>query len=69
MKKLKKRYRKKRPEPEPFVVVEEMPMFPGGDAELLKYIGEHTQYILKLQRKTTSRAGLSLDSALPPKVV
>jgi periplasmic protein TonB len=31
-------------EPEPFVVVEEMPMFPGGDVELLKYIGEHTQY-------------------------
>jgi protein TonB len=31
-------------EAEPFVVVEEMPMFPGGDAELLKYIGEHTQY-------------------------
>ncbi len=31
-------------EPEPFVVVEEMPMFPGGDIELLKYIGEHTQY-------------------------
>jgi protein TonB len=31
-------------EPEPFVVVEEMPMFPGGDAELLKYIGEHTVY-------------------------
>lgn len=31
-------------EPEPFVVVEEMPMFPGGDAELLKYIAEHTQY-------------------------
>jgi protein TonB len=28
----------------PFVVVEEMPMFPGGDTELLKYIGEHTQY-------------------------
>jgi len=28
----------------PFVVVEEMPMFPGGDIELLKYIGEHTQY-------------------------
>jgi protein TonB len=28
----------------PFVVVEEMPMFPGGDAELLKYIGEHTTY-------------------------
>jgi periplasmic protein TonB len=31
-------------EPEPFVVVEEMPMFPGGDAALLKYIGENTQY-------------------------
>jgi len=31
-------------EPEPFVVVEEMPMFPGGDVELLKYIMEHTQY-------------------------
>jgi len=28
----------------PFVVVEEMPMFPGGDVELLKYIAEHTQY-------------------------
>ncbi len=31
-------------EPEPFVVVEEMPMFPGGDVALLQYIGEHTQY-------------------------
>ena len=31
-------------EPEPFVVVEEMPMFPGGDVELLKYIAEHTEY-------------------------
>jgi periplasmic protein TonB len=29
---------------EPFVVVEEMPMFPGGEAALLAYIGEHTQY-------------------------
>ena len=28
----------------PFVVVEEMPMFPGGDVELLKFIMEHTQY-------------------------
>jgi periplasmic protein TonB len=28
----------------PFVVVEEMPMFPGGEVELLKYIAEHTQY-------------------------
>ncbi|MFZ0282884.1 MAG: energy transducer TonB [Bacteroidales bacterium] len=32
------------PEAEPFVVVEEMPMFPGGEVELLKYIMEHTQY-------------------------
>lgn len=31
-------------EPEPFVVVEEMPMFPGGDPALLQYIAEHTQY-------------------------
>ncbi len=28
----------------PFVVVEEMPMFPGGDPALLKYISEHTNY-------------------------
>jgi protein TonB len=32
------------PEEVPFVVVEEMPMFPGGDVELLKYIAEHTTY-------------------------
>jgi protein TonB len=32
-------------EQEPFVVVEEMPMFPdGGEAGLLKYIAEHTNY-------------------------
>ena len=42
--KLKKKYRKQNLKQIPFVVVEEMPMFPGGDAELLKYIGEHTQY-------------------------
>jgi len=29
---------------EPFVMVEEMPMFPGGDKELLKYILENTKY-------------------------
>jgi protein TonB len=29
---------------EPFVVVEEMPMFPGGDVALLKYISENTIY-------------------------
>jgi TonB family protein len=28
----------------PFVVVENMPMFPGGDQELLRYIGENTKY-------------------------
>jgi protein TonB len=32
------------PEEIPFVVVEEMPLYPGGDAELLKYIAEHTTY-------------------------
>jgi TonB family protein len=32
------------PDREPFVVVEEMPSFPGGDSALLKYIGEHTRY-------------------------
>lgn len=32
------------PEETPFVVVEEMPMFPGGDAALLKYIAENTIY-------------------------
>jgi TonB family protein len=31
-------------EAEPFVVVEEMPSFPGGDGALLKYIGENTIY-------------------------
>jgi protein TonB len=31
-------------EPEPFVVVEEMPMFPGGDPALLQYIADHTEY-------------------------
>jgi TonB family protein len=28
----------------PYVVVEEMPMFPGGDGALLKYIAENTMY-------------------------
>jgi bla regulator protein blaR1 len=28
----------------PFVVVEEMPLFPGGDQALLKYIAENTKY-------------------------
>ncbi|MFH0841607.1 MAG: TonB family protein [Bacteroidota bacterium] len=29
---------------EPFVVVEEMPMYPGGDTELLTFIAKNTQY-------------------------
>jgi TonB family protein len=28
----------------PFVVVEEMPMYPGGEAELLKFIADNTKY-------------------------
>ena len=32
------------PEATPFVVVEEMPMFPGGEIELLKYLMAHTNY-------------------------
>jgi periplasmic protein TonB len=32
------------PEATPFVVVEEMPMFPGGEIELLKYIAANTNY-------------------------
>ncbi|MBI5009839.1 MAG: TonB family protein [Bacteroidia bacterium] len=28
----------------PYVVVEQMPLYPGGDAELLKYIAENTKY-------------------------
>ena len=29
---------------EPFVVVEEMPMYPGGEGELLRFIAENTNY-------------------------
>jgi TonB family protein len=31
-------------EPDPFIVVEEMPRYPGGDAELLRYIRSKTVY-------------------------
>jgi protein TonB len=31
-------------DPEPFVVVEEMPVFPGGNSGLLNYIAENTKY-------------------------
>ncbi len=32
------------PDGEPFMVVEEMPLFPGGDEGLLKFISENTSY-------------------------
>lgn len=41
---VKEEVQEEEPEPDPFVVVEEMPMFPGGDAALLAYIYEHTVY-------------------------
>lgn len=31
-------------ETEPFVVVEEMPAFPGGESEMLNYLGKNTNY-------------------------
>ena len=45
---------------EPFVVVEEMPMFPGGDSTLLAYISHNTKYpetakINKIQGKVIVR--------------
>jgi protein TonB len=41
---VKEEIKEEEPEPEPFVVVEEMPMFPGGQVELMKYINEHVVY-------------------------
>ncbi len=41
---VKEEIQEEEPEPEPFVVVEEMPMFPGGEAALLEYISQNTQY-------------------------
>jgi periplasmic protein TonB len=41
---VKEEIKEEEAEPEPFVVVEEMPMFPGGDPALLQYIAEHTNY-------------------------
>jgi protein TonB len=32
------------PEQQPFIVVEEMPEYPGGNVELQKWLMEHTQY-------------------------
>jgi TonB family protein len=58
-----------------FVAVEEMPMYPGGDAELLKFIGENTRYPqsaknANIQGKVivrfcvTSKGGVSMISVL-----
>jgi len=41
---VKEEIQEEEPEIEPFVVVEEMPMFPGGEQALLQYIREHTNY-------------------------
>lgn len=41
---VKEEIKQEEAEPEPFVVVEEMPMYPGGPEELLKYIAEHVVY-------------------------
>jgi len=59
----------------PFVVVEEMPIFPGGDKELLNYIGANTNYPENAKRDNiqgkviirfcvTSEGGISLVSVL-----
>jgi TonB family protein len=59
----------------PYVVVEEMPMFPGGEIELLKYIAENTNYpeaakINNIQGRViirfciTAEGGVSLISVL-----
>jgi TonB family protein len=39
-------------ETEPFVVVEEMPEFPGGESELLNYLGKNTNYPLNAKEKS-----------------
>lgn len=59
----------------PFVVVEEMPVFPGGDEALLKYIAENVRYPeaaknQKIQGKVivrfcvTAKGGIDLISVL-----
>jgi TonB family protein len=60
---------------EPFVVVEQMPMFPGGDGALLQYISENTKYPENAKEQNiqgkviirfcvTSDGGVSLASVL-----
>jgi TonB family protein len=56
-------------EEQPFVVVEEMPMFPGGDQELLKYISENTRYpenakLQNLQGKVIIRFCVKADGGV-----
>jgi protein TonB len=41
---VKEEVKEAEPEPEVFIVVEEMPMFPGGTSELMKFIFDHLQY-------------------------
>ena len=41
---VKEEVKEAEPEPEPFIVVEEMPMFPGGEEALLEYVHNHTEY-------------------------
>jgi protein TonB len=41
-------------EPEEFLVVEEMPEFPGGQAAMLKFIGKHLRYPASAQAKGIS---------------
>jgi protein TonB len=40
-------------EEEPFVVVEEMPMFPGGDSALLAFLAQNTHYPEKAKLSKT----------------
>jgi protein TonB len=41
---VKEEVKEAEPEPEVFIVVEEMPSFPGGNIALLKYIADHLVY-------------------------
>jgi len=41
---VKEEVKEAEPEPEIFIVVEEMPMFPGGIPELMKFVSDHLQY-------------------------
>jgi periplasmic protein TonB len=41
---IKEEVQEEDPEAEPFLVVEEMPLFPGGETALMRYLIENTQY-------------------------